>query len=125
MNPLPSQLLREHISLQTEDPTVSSEFRICTTVEMEPYQGELFWIQLHKGTINFKHQDYPESDKLLGQILDEFPVPDDAELDPRSYMTFDILVFSVEQLNQLIDKIVLEYFTVRSQEDIIFRSEAL
>ena len=87
--------------------------------------GDSFWLQLHKGMINFKHQDIPEKDDILGSIIDSLPVPDTADLYPGGFMSFEISAFSSEQLDQLIDRLVQEYFVATSEDAISCRSEYL
>lgn len=60
--------------------------------------------------INFQHIDSQAADDTLGSILDELPVPDDASLEPGSYMTFGIGDFSSGDLNRLLDLLVERYF---------------
>lgn len=125
MNKLPSHQVREHILTQGEDPTTSSHSGICTTVDVTADCGDSFWIQLHRGMINFEHQDIPEKDDVLGTIIDAFPVPDAADLEPGNSMTFEISTFSSGQLDQLIDRLVQEYFVATSPDAITCRSERL
>ena len=125
MNKSPSYQVREHILTQGEDPTTSSHSSICTTVDVTADNGDEYWIQLHRGMINFQHQDSPDKDDILGSIIDAFPVPDAAELEPGGFMAFEIFTFSSGQLDQLIDRLVQEYFVATAPNAISCRSERL
>ncbi|MBB5351823.1 hypothetical protein HNR46_002062 [Haloferula luteola] len=60
--------------------------------------------------INFQHVDSQSADEALGSILDELPVPDDASLEPGSYMTFGVAGFSLGELGKLLDGLLMQYF---------------
>lgn len=125
MNKPPSHLIREHIATLEDDPTANKDSSICTTVEVLCDDEDSLWIQLHRGMINFQHQDSPEKDDVLGSIIDAFPVPDTADLEPGGYMAFEISTFSSGQLDQLIDRLVQEYFVATSPDAISCSSERL
>ena len=125
MNKLPSHQIREHILAQGEDPTTSSHSSICTTVDVTADSGDSYWIQLHQEMINFQHQDSPEKDDVLGSIIDALPVPETADLEPGGFMAFKISTFSSGQLDQLIDRLVQEYYVASSPDAVSCSSERL
>ena len=97
----------------------------CLTINVNADNGDEFWMQLHCGMINFRHQDSMEKDEILGTIIDAFPVPDDADLDPGVSMAFEITSFSADQLNQLIDQLIEKYFEATTADTISITSEEL
>lgn len=120
-----AQLFREHIAAQGTDPTADKNSEICTTVQVASGERDEFWLQVYQQIINFKHRNEAEKDDLLGEILDAFPVPNDANIEPGQYMSFDTSEFSPAQLDQLIDLLVDRYFEAFPRGTASWSSEIL
>ena len=121
----PSRQIRSHIKTQAADPTSDTRSKICTTVEVTSNTGDSHWLQLHQGSINFQHLDDAEKDEILGDIIDSFPVPENADVEPGEYMTFDISPFPAADLDQFIDRLIAEYFAATSPGAVSCQSEML
>ena len=126
MNPTITKAIWDEIDSLHADPTSDESSRHCVTIEGTSSElWESFWIQLHAGQINFRHLDDAQRDEVLGMILDPIDTPDDMQLEPGSFVTFDVTAMGRPVVDGLLVRLINEYFQISGSSAINVSTEEL
>ena len=71
-----------------------------------------FWIQLHAGSINFRHLDDAQRDEVLGMILDPIDTPEEMQLLTGECVTFEIAAMGRPVVDAMLVRLINEYFQI-------------
>ena len=118
--------LRQYLGKQPANPISDIESPICTTIEgLQAKQREPFWIQLHAGLINFQHLEAPEKQTVLDRILADTGGPEEIDVEPFSYVTFDVSRLQDPVVDRLLMDLLRNYYEADAAHGFQFHTEEL
>lgn len=117
--------LRQYLGQQAANPISDIESPICTTIEGHGKEREPFWIQLHAGLINFQHLEAPEKQPVLDGILADTGGPEEIDVEPFSYVTFDVSRLRDPVVDRLLVNLLKNYYEADVAHGFQFHTEEL